>query len=211
MTESTFSDQEILAILKEADEQPSLSVLCQKYGITPATLYMWQVQFDPAHKGGHDTEFDPGHTAINGIAAILVFVGLIYMAVAGYQMSIKEDAAGYDQTAGKIIKMKRARLTGSSGEQHYDFSLSYEFKVGDMIYHSTRVRPGKTHAHDLVKYPEGSTVTVYYQRHDPKQACLDPGVPGTIYEKLNTGLYLFLGGLLGFCLGWWYSVSFRSS
>ena len=60
-----------------------------------------------------------------------------------------------------------------------------------------------------MEFPVGSTVNVYYNPDDPREACLDPGVPGTIYEKLNIGLQLFLAGLAGVFIGWW--VKLRAS
>lgn len=48
MRKSRFTEDEIVAILKEADGNSSASEVARKHGISPATFYNWKAKFDVA-------------------------------------------------------------------------------------------------------------------------------------------------------------------
>ena len=45
MKKSRFSEEKILAILKEAEAGVKTAELCRKNGISPATLYNWNARY----------------------------------------------------------------------------------------------------------------------------------------------------------------------
>ena len=45
MKKSRFSEEKILAILKEAEAGVKSAELCRKNGISPATLYNWKARY----------------------------------------------------------------------------------------------------------------------------------------------------------------------
>ena len=45
MKKSRFSEEKILAILKEAEAGVKTAELCRKNGISPATLYNWKARY----------------------------------------------------------------------------------------------------------------------------------------------------------------------
>ena len=45
MKKSRFSEDQIVSILKEADEVIGISELCRKYGITNQTVYRWRSKY----------------------------------------------------------------------------------------------------------------------------------------------------------------------
>jgi len=45
MKKSRFSEEKILAILKEAEPGVKTAELCRKNGISPATLYNWKARY----------------------------------------------------------------------------------------------------------------------------------------------------------------------
>ena len=45
MKKSRFSEEKILAILKEAEAGVKTAELCRKKGISPATLYNWKARY----------------------------------------------------------------------------------------------------------------------------------------------------------------------
>lgn len=45
MKKSRFSEEKILAILKEAEAGVKTAELCRKHGISPATLYNWKARY----------------------------------------------------------------------------------------------------------------------------------------------------------------------
>ena len=45
MKKSRFSEEKIIAILKEAEAGVKTAELCRKHGISPATLYNWKARY----------------------------------------------------------------------------------------------------------------------------------------------------------------------
>ena len=53
------------------------------------------------------------------------------------------------------------------------------------------------------QFPVGETVTVYYDRENPRHAILIPGIQPSSYFALIFGLAFFVFGLPFATLGWW--------
>ena len=45
MKRSKFSEQQIVAILKEADAGDSVQEICRRHGLSPATFYKWKSRY----------------------------------------------------------------------------------------------------------------------------------------------------------------------
>ena len=45
MKRSKFSEQRIVAILKEADAGDSVQEICRRHGLSPATFYKWKSRY----------------------------------------------------------------------------------------------------------------------------------------------------------------------
>ena len=46
MKRSKFTDEQILAIVKEGEAGPKVADLCRTHGITEQTYYRWKAQYD---------------------------------------------------------------------------------------------------------------------------------------------------------------------
>lgn len=45
MKRSKFSEQQIVAILKEADAGGTVQEICRRHGLSPATFYQWKSKY----------------------------------------------------------------------------------------------------------------------------------------------------------------------
>jgi putative transposase len=45
MKRSRFTEQQIIAILKEGDAADSVKAVCRKHGLSPATYYKWKAKY----------------------------------------------------------------------------------------------------------------------------------------------------------------------
>lgn len=45
MKRSRFSEEQIIAILKEQESGVSVAVLCRKHGVSDASIYKWKAKF----------------------------------------------------------------------------------------------------------------------------------------------------------------------
>lgn len=87
-----------------------------------------------------------------------------------------------------------------------DFSadIYYEYTVDGRDYGGATVKmgysdvQGKGSSHQAVdEYPEGSTVDVYYDPDNPREAVLEPGIPlKTIIFMILAPLFIFIGAAI---------------
>ncbi len=115
----------------------------------------------------------------------------------------------------EVVREKKSnsgsRSSGGSSVT-YNADVMFEFKLKGDTYSSDNVSFGQysssdpSEARKIVRdYPQGSSVTVYYNPEDPDVSVLEPGVTWSSYIIWGMGL-LFSGiGVLGF-LGCLFSV-----
>ena len=98
---------------------------------------------------------------------------------------------------GRILE---SQLRNSVRNHRRHHRLTYEYRVGDELYHGERIafwnglfrnESRETHA----RYPEGARVTVYYDREAPTEAVLEPGLPlaSAVGATAVGGLFAALG------------------
>jgi len=93
---------------------------------------------------------------------------------------VREASQEWFSTSGRVVK---SRVEVSGGEvTSVTPRVVYEYTVGGQQYQSQQIRAGDTlfslrsdqQAYEIIdRYPEGATVTVYYDPADPAQAALE--------------------------------------
>lgn len=147
-----------------------------------------------------------------------LMIGLIVFATA-YKFYQVHRAAHWLQTSGKVISAKavsrRVRTAQTrfgaeqgGGEQLRNFAdIRYEYRVNGKRYSGQRVGIGEDLGdHDvagtLERYPQGASVTVYYDPDNPAEAVLERDAPEGIWSAiiifLVVSIFLLVGGGMGF-------------
>jgi hypothetical protein len=78
----------------------------------------------------------------------------------------------------------------------------YNYTVNEKTLSGIRVAFGtynsnQSHAQDIVnKYPQGKSVTVYYNPQDPKVCVLEAGIKGQVLVRPGLGLVCWVAGIL---------------
>ena len=119
---------------------------------------------------------------------LFVGVGLILLAVGGYQMYRGRQSTQWPTVTGVITvselgkHVDRDTDTGSSSTT-YSADISYDYVVDDVAYVNGNVYFGSMQSSDpstarmvLNRYPVEKRVTVYYNPARPQQAVLEPGI-----------------------------------
>ena len=119
------------------------------------------------------------------IVAAAILVPLFLLARYMYRRSkqaqeVREASQEWFSTSGQVVK---SRVEVSGGEvTSVRPRVVYEYTVGGQRYQSQQIRAGDTllsirasgDAYKIIdRYPEGATVTVYYDPADPAQAALE--------------------------------------
>jgi len=95
-------------------------------------------------------------------------------------------------------------LDEEGASQDFSADIYYEYAVEGQSYGGTTVKlnygeiKGRGDSSRAIdKYPQGSTVDVYYDPEDPNRAALEPGIPlSTIVFLLLGPLFILIGGAI---------------
>lgn len=142
------------------------------------------------------------------LRAALVVGGVNIMVGTGLLINTQiEESAGraslnFAKTTGKVVFTHE-----SIGSTHDPNVVRYEYLINGRTFQCARVGfPSHTKFTDLVKYPKGKDVTVYYDAAKPADACLEPGVKSENYSW-NAGVgWFWIGfGALLVPLVYWFT------
>lgn len=134
------------------------------------------------------------------IGIFLVFLGIGFMPGSYENLKGSISSESWPKTNGLIKKSTRESRVVATG-----LAIGLPYKVGLIVYEynvkrvkfiSTRIsyRGGNPTKETLDKYPEGLSVQVYYNPHNPKEAVLEPGLKSTAYFELGGVILFFLVG-----------------
>lgn len=135
------------------------------------------------------------------LACGLIFLGLIF-AVAGI-ISLRPALSSlrWPAAQGEVLSARVAHRDG----QPYPL-VRYCYQVGEKTYTSARISfrpttslpglPAEPPAAALARYPEGKSITVYYDPTAPERAVLEPGAGLGAYLPVTAGGLFFILGLI---------------
>lgn len=139
---------------------------------------------------------------------IILGLGLVTVIVVGYSILRGQKSRGWPNVSGSIlssrISVHESTDDDGSTTTNYGVALLYRYSVGGQEYQGTRrtftdvntssrARAEKI----LATYPQGGSVTVYYDPQKPSTSVLVPGVSWISYLFLALGLAFLLFGLAG--------------
>lgn len=146
-----------------------------------------------------------------GLVFVLVFAGIgAFLLYRSLQTRKRAEASqNWPSTLGQVVESRVTHSTSIDSEggssDTYSPVVEYTYQVGGQEYRGKDIAfgfkqgygsPGKAEA-VTARYPEGGSVTVYYDPANPKQAVLERKVGG-FGVGLAIGI-IFL--LIGLCLG----------
>jgi hypothetical protein len=153
------------------------------------------------------------------LKALLGFACLIGLAMTGfgiYFIALGNAARTWPEAEGRVVSTQIRSETSSSGDatraqieasRRYYPEINYGWSVDGESYSGSRYQLGTTHAKyktrtearaAAAKYPEGSTIAVYFDPKDPSQAVLDRAMSAGVFVPLPLGLLFLAAGLMGF-------------
>lgn len=130
--------------------------------------------------------------------AVMLFIGL---------SSIRQSTTSIDwpKAPGKVLSSS-IKSSGYDTDSVYAEVL-YEFQVNGTVVQGNRVAFGDysssdgSHAKGIVdRYPVGEEVTVFYNKDNPEECLLEPGLPGQIWLLPGAGLVFFASGVFLFLI-----------
>lgn len=150
--------------------------------------------------------------------AILIGCGAFMLAGSIRELRESREAMGWPTSPGKIVRSEMKghslsvrRRSGdgirrSSSEETFAAEIEYEFEIGGVIYHGTRLSAVQGGARSdkpevqktLDKYPVGQAVAVAYNPNDPRLCVLEPGSWGgfCVWAGLSLFLIFFPGAMI---------------
>jgi Protein of unknown function (DUF3592) len=144
-----------------------------------------------------------------GVGALFLCIGS-GLAVWGWTIYQNARASADWPTAqGKVTSSHVSHTTDSDGGDSYSPSVRYEYQADDRRYANNTIKFGENSYNSfdeaqvyVARYPEGATVTVYYDPGKPGRSVLEPGVSAGSFIVLGIGVFfvviaLGLGGVGG--------------
>ncbi len=139
---------------------------------------------------------------------ILLVIGMIAFLFLGRSVLLGQKSRSWPSVAGSILQsgIETHQSTDDDGSisTTYGVSLVYKYTISGQEFQGTRrtftdvrtsslLRTQKI----LVSYPQGGSVTVFYNPDDPSSCVLEPGVGTYIYIVLVLTGVMTLAGLAG--------------
>ena len=148
---------------------------------------------------------------------VALLVGFVLLVVGTWRLMEGSDTRGWESTRGTVeISEVDRRMVSSSGTRrtkHYAV-VRYRYQVEGQSYHNDRVSVGGgerrtsavffssgggtgtlTEARSIVdRYPQGASVTVFYDPADPTRSVLEQGTGGYAWLWLLVGVVACLYG-----------------
>jgi hypothetical protein len=139
---------------------------------------------------------------------IILFLGLVTVLVVGYSMLRGQKSRSWPSVTGSVLSssISEHESTDDDGSSttNYGVSLLYSYSVGGQEFQGTRrtFTDVKTNSRSraekiLAMYPQGGSVTVYYDPQKPSDCVLVTGVSMVSYLFLALGFAFMLFGLAG--------------
>lgn len=211
MADNSLTEQDIKAILKEAESGAELSELCRKHGITPAEIHLWKLKYGEPEAGEVPASSDPALRIMRLLAATMAVIGLALWLWSGYNLTDSFINPRFARGTGMIVTSDRLRRTGEEGTDRYEYRIIYEYTVQDKRYSSERIRFGPTSGRDYEEYPLGRKVTVYYDQKQPSLAVLKTEIRPDVTEPFKHGFYWLAAAFIVGCIAWWYGDKLMES
>lgn len=136
----------------------------------------------------------------------LVLIGLIFVAIAPFNIKKGKKSQQWPQTEGKVtaseVEIRQETDTEGDMSTYYYPRIHYEYQVNGEKFLSSKYRlldasMTKKNAQQLVEsYSPGQTVVVYYDPNKPADAVLITGAPKFLYIFAVIGAILIVAGLL---------------
>ncbi len=136
---------------------------------------------------------------------VFLLIGGIFLYSGNRELSSAKSMADWARTEGHVISSAVESTqygTSLTTSPTYHALIVYEYRVGGLVLHGTRLSVGDhafrraADAQEVVtRYPVGRTVTVYYHPFNVTESVLEPGSPWQPYVALGIGGLCILVGL----------------
>ncbi len=127
--------------------------------------------------------------------------GLIALGVGGWNFVWSVRSASWPTVEGAVLTSKLEMQQGNKGPT-YSARITYDYQVKGRHYDGSRLAFGALSSSMgyeqgiLDRYPVGGKVRVYYDRSDPAEAVLEPGLHGGTWVCFGVGTVFVLSGVM---------------
>ena len=139
---------------------------------------------------------------------IAIVIGCVILFLFGRDIIRGLSSRNWPTTEGKITQsgVDMSQSTDDEGEIktsygasiQYTYSVSWQELVGSRrTFTNVRTNSSRRAEQIVERYPQGSSVTVYYTEEDPSLSVLEPGVGWFSYVGMVLVLGLIIVGILG--------------
>jgi hypothetical protein len=139
---------------------------------------------------------------------VILVIGIIALLIMGRSVLLGRKSSAWPTVGGTILQsgIETVQSTDDDGSTSttYGVNLQYQFSVAGQQYQGTRrtfteMRTSSFRRTQkiLEGFPQGGSVTVYYDPEDPSSCVLEPGVNAAIYIFLAFAAILVLVGAAG--------------
>lgn len=139
---------------------------------------------------------------------IVLVLGVIVLLFVGRSILLGRRSRSWPTVVGTILgsslQVNQSTDDNGSTTTTYGVALRFKYSVSGQEYQGARrtftdvsTSSRRRAEQILARYPQGGSVTVYYDPDNPSSCALEPGVGGTIYVFLALAVILFMVGLAG--------------
>jgi hypothetical protein len=132
---------------------------------------------------------------------VCFLTGVLLLYIGQQQLSSSEKTEGWVQAEGRILSASVEEAASPNGRPSYLPLILYEFHVGTIVQHGSRVGLGvrgfsaKRDAQAVVdRYQPGHAVEIYYNPGLPSESVLERPSPARSYALTGSGILCLLLG-----------------